>query len=63
MGKKLTKRSEDYSKWYNELVVMADLAENSAGPTLTWSSELRSKIKFPKDLDVEATLNYLSSKS
>ena len=30
MGKKLTNRSEDYSKWYNELVVMADLAENSA---------------------------------
>ena len=30
MQKKLTKRSEDYSKWYNELVVMADLAENSA---------------------------------
>ncbi|WP_405202468.1 proline--tRNA ligase [Dokdonia sp. LLG6352-1] len=30
MGKKLTKRSEDYSKWYNELVVQADLAENSA---------------------------------
>jgi prolyl-tRNA synthetase len=26
---KLTKRSEDYSKWYNELVVNADLAENS----------------------------------
>lgn len=26
---KLTKRSEDYSKWYNELVQMADLAENS----------------------------------
>ena len=26
---KLTKRSEDYSKWYNELVVKADLAENS----------------------------------
>lgn len=26
---KLTKRSEDYSKWYNELVVEADLAENS----------------------------------
>ncbi len=26
---KLTKRSEDYSKWYNELVVQADLAENS----------------------------------
>ena len=30
MGKKLTPRSEDYSKWYNELVVQADLAENSA---------------------------------
>ncbi len=29
MGKKLTSRSEDYSKWYNELVVKADLAENS----------------------------------
>jgi len=26
---KLTSRSEDYSKWYNELVVQADLAENS----------------------------------
>jgi prolyl-tRNA synthetase len=30
MGKHLTKRSEDYSKWYNELVVKADLAETSA---------------------------------
>ncbi len=29
MGNKLTKRSEDYSKWYNDLVVNADLAENS----------------------------------
>ncbi|MEZ2415060.1 proline--tRNA ligase [Muriicola sp. E247] len=29
MGKKLTTRSEDYSKWYNELVVKSDLAENS----------------------------------
>jgi prolyl-tRNA synthetase, family I len=27
--KQLTKRSEDYSKWYNELVVKADLAEQS----------------------------------
>ena len=26
---KLTTRTEDYSKWYNELVVKADLAENS----------------------------------
>ncbi|GGG90710.1 proline--tRNA ligase [Polaribacter pacificus] len=30
MSKKLTTREEDYSKWYNELVVKADLAENSA---------------------------------
>jgi len=30
MSKKLTKRKVDYSKWYNELVVKADLAENSA---------------------------------
>ena len=29
MGKNLTSRAEDYSKWYNELVVKADLAENS----------------------------------
>ncbi len=29
MAKNLTKRSEDYSKWYNELVLQADLAENS----------------------------------
>ncbi|MHB0754577.1 proline--tRNA ligase [Polaribacter sp. M15] len=30
MGKHLTKRTDDYSKWYNELVVKANLAENSA---------------------------------
>ena len=30
MSKKLTTRSQDYSKWYNELVTRADLAENSA---------------------------------
>lgn len=30
MGKNLTSRADDYSKWYNELVVKADLAENSA---------------------------------
>ena len=30
MGKSLTSRQEDYSKWYNELIVKADLAENSA---------------------------------
>ncbi|VAV82599.1 Prolyl-tRNA synthetase, archaeal/eukaryal type [hydrothermal vent metagenome] len=30
MSKNLTSRSEDYSKWYNELVIKADMAENSA---------------------------------
>ena len=30
MSKNLTTRADDYSKWYNELVVKADLAENSA---------------------------------
>ncbi len=30
MAKELTPRSENYSQWYNELVVKADLAENSA---------------------------------
>ena len=29
MAKNLTTRDEDYSKWYNELVIKADLAENS----------------------------------
>jgi prolyl-tRNA synthetase len=29
MSKNLTTREEDYSRWYNELVVKADLAENS----------------------------------
>ncbi|WP_196890689.1 proline--tRNA ligase [Aureivirga marina] len=29
MSKKLIKREDDYSKWYNDLVVKADLAENS----------------------------------
>lgn len=29
MSKKLTSRAEDYSRWYNELVVRADLAEQS----------------------------------
>lgn len=29
MSKKLTTRAEDYSRWYNELVVRADLAEQS----------------------------------
>lgn len=29
MAKKLTTREKDYSKWYNELVLAADLAENS----------------------------------
>ena len=30
MAKKITPRKENYSKWYNEIVVQADLAENSA---------------------------------
>ena len=30
MAKVLTKRSENYSQWYNDLVLKADLAENSA---------------------------------
>ncbi len=30
MAKELTKREENYSQWYNELVIKADLAENSA---------------------------------
>jgi len=29
MGKVLTKRSEDFSRWYNEIIKKADLAENS----------------------------------
>ncbi len=29
MAKNLTRREVDYSKWYNELVIQADLAENS----------------------------------
>ncbi len=30
MAKNFTKRSDNYSQWYNELVIKADLAENSA---------------------------------
>jgi prolyl-tRNA synthetase len=30
MAKELTSRSENYSQWYNDLVVKADLADNSA---------------------------------
>ncbi len=30
MAKQLTSRKENYSQWYNELVIKADLAENSA---------------------------------
>ncbi len=30
MAKSITKRSENYSEWYNEIVKRADLAENSA---------------------------------
>ena len=30
MAKEVTKRSENYSQWYDNLVVKADLAERSA---------------------------------
>jgi len=30
MSKGITSRAEDYSQWYNDLVIKADLAENSA---------------------------------
>ena len=30
MAKQLTSRKENYSQWYNDLVVKADMAENSA---------------------------------
>ena len=30
MSKELTNRAEDFSKWYNDLVERADLAEHSA---------------------------------
>ena len=30
MAKFLTNREENYSQWYNDLVIKADLAENSA---------------------------------
>ena len=29
MSKKITKRSENFSKWYNDIIIHADLAENS----------------------------------
>ncbi len=29
MSKGITKKSEDYSQWYNDIVQKADLAENS----------------------------------
>jgi len=30
MAKELTSREENYAQWYNDLVIKADLAENSA---------------------------------
>ena len=29
MAKNITKKSENYSQWYNDIVINADLAENS----------------------------------
>ena len=34
--KDLTKRSENYSQWYNELVVKSDLAETTRNGTMNW---------------------------
>ena len=36
MAKDFVKRSENYSEWYNELVVRADLAENSSVSVYVW---------------------------
>ena len=30
MADNLTKRADDYAKWYNDLVLKADMAEHSA---------------------------------
>ena len=51
MSKKLTKRSENYSKWYNELVVMADLAETSSvrGCMVLSHMDMRFGKKFNKN--------------
>ena len=34
MAKEITPRSENYSQWYNDLVVKADLAEQYGNQTL-----------------------------
>ena len=43
--KDLTKRSENYSQWYNELVVKADLAEQSAVRGCMRSEEHTSELQ------------------
>ena len=44
MASKLTSREDDYSKWYNELVVQADLAQHSDVKD-AWSSS-RTDLRF-----------------
>ena len=62
MSKKLTKRSENYSKWYNELVVMADLAETSSvrGCMVIkpYGYAIWEKIQQELDLKFKATGHY-----
>ena len=54
MAKDFIKRSENYSEWYNELVVRADLAENSM---LKPENDLISQIVYNADgRDVETTI-------
>ena len=42
--KDLTKRSENYSQWYNDLVVKADLAEQSAGRCFERGKGIRAAV-------------------
>ena len=48
MAKEITKRSENYSQWYNDIVKKAGLADNSAvtrlhGHQTSWGLEYGKK--------------------
>ena len=58
VGKKIVITSDFNLNRFNRRGVWGKQNFNFNGNS--WSSELRSKIKFPKDLDLELTLNYLS---
>jgi len=58
IGKKIVITSDFNLNRFNRRGVWGTQNFNFNGTR--WSSELRSKIKFPKDLDAELTLNYLS---